>query len=84
MAQCMEITDSGQVHLLQTPPEQCQALIVLQSSDYASLQTAENIWKTDTTTLGQAFGASFVLVLMCFVVSDAFGQFIRFIEEDRP
>lgn len=84
MAQCIQLTDSGQVQLLNIAPAQCQSLIVLQPSDYASLQTAANIWNADPAQFSQAFGVSFVLVLTCFVVADGFGQLISFLEEDKP
>ncbi|MFK7087384.1 hypothetical protein AAFM71_01100 [Chromobacterium violaceum] len=83
MAQCIQVTDSGQVQILNVAPEQCQQLIVLQPADYASLQTAANIWRLSATEMSQCFGMSFILILTCFLVADGFGQLIHFMEREK-
>lgn len=82
MAQCAQITDSGLVQFLNVPLDQCKSLLLLDGTDYASLQTAANIWSMDPVQFAQAFGFGFGLVLTCFLVAYGWGVLINMFEKE--
>ncbi|MDF0607304.1 hypothetical protein HZU77_017005, partial [Neisseriaceae bacterium TC5R-5] len=54
-------------------PEQCQSFLLLEASDYASLQTSAALWESEPAQMASFFGFSFGLVLTCYLAAFGFG-----------
>ncbi|WP_137009789.1 hypothetical protein [Aquitalea aquatilis] len=79
MAQCIQINQDGTITALSVPPAQCQSYLLMDSTDYANVMAAGNIWAADQNQIEQGFGWGFGLVMTCYLVAYGYGAIISFL-----
>lgn len=75
MAICVSVDASNNLVATGTPLGECQSLIVLEPHEWV----AYSIWAMPTSQeMHQAWGAGFIVPLICFVIAWGIGRIVNF------
>ncbi|MBB5190720.1 hypothetical protein HNQ50_001442 [Silvimonas terrae] len=78
MPACLQVVASQPTSITTDTPDVCTGYVLMTGTEYQSLQPAMDLWTVpDSSVLQQAFMTGLSLVLICYLVSWAFGSVIK-------